>query len=57
VRERERPLDGTSHGAITSPLLGVGQMSHGIQVRGDEFAARILIDTQLHTQQTHYCAY
>jgi len=38
-------------------LVHVREMRHGIQVRGDEFAARILIDAQLHTQQTHYCSF
>ena len=38
-------------------LVYIGQMRHGIQIRGNEFAAQILVDAQLHTQQTHYCAY
>ena len=42
------PLDGASHCAVAGPLLGVGKVGDGVEVRGDEPAARVLIDAQLY---------
>jgi len=46
-RKRERPLDGTSHGPVASPLLSVGEVGDSVEVGGDELAARVFVDAQL----------
>ena len=39
-------FDGAHHGAVASPLLGVCEVRPGVQVGGDEQAARVLRDAQ-----------
>jgi len=40
-------FDGTNHGPISGPLLGVGEVGLGIQVGGNEETAWVLVDAQL----------
>jgi hypothetical protein len=39
-------FNSTNHGTVTSPFLGVGQVRHGIRVRGDEQAPRVFTNAQ-----------
>lgn len=47
TRKRGATFDGTHHGAVPCPLLGVREVGLGIQVGGDEEAPRVLVDAQL----------